>query len=99
MGYALETNGVTVVRIKTTRHEKKRLTVNLCVLKLPPFVILDRKTLPKTRIPESKLVVAANESGWMNHEMIEIWVKIVRKSRIILTPKNKSNPYSKLPFI
>ena len=69
-------------------HEKKRLTVNLCVLKdgteLPPFVILNRKTLPKTCIPKSKLVVVANEPGWMNHETLEIWIKKVWKSRITL---------------
>ena len=53
--------------MKTTRHKKKYFTVNLCVLKdgtkLPPFVILDRKILSKTCIPESKLDVTANGSG------------------------------------
>ena len=79
LDYTVDTKGATEVRIKTTGHEKKRFTVNLCVLKdgtkLPPFVILDRKTLLKICIPESKLIVAANGSGWMNHETLEIWLK------------------------
>ena len=32
LGYTVETKGVTEVRIKTTGHDKKRFTVNLCVL-------------------------------------------------------------------
>ena len=56
LGYTVDTKGATKVRIKTTGHEKKRFTVNQCVVKdstkLPSFVILDRKTLPKICISE-----------------------------------------------
>ena len=42
------------------------MVVNLCILhdgtELPPFVILNRKTLSKTGLLESKLVAAANGS-------------------------------------
>ena len=65
--------------MKTTRSERKRFIVNLCVLKdvfiLPPFIILDRYTFPKTCILVSKLVVTTNESGWMNHETLRINIK------------------------
>ena len=33
LGYTIDTKGAAEVRIKTTGHEKKRFTVNLCVLK------------------------------------------------------------------
>ena len=50
----------------------KRFTVDVSVrkdgTKVPPFILLERKTLPETCIPESKLVVTANGSGWTNHE-------------------------------
>jgi transposase-like protein len=103
LGYTVETKGANEVRIKTTGHEKKRFTVNLCVLKdgtkLPPFVILATKKLPKTCIPESKLVIAANGSGWMNHETLEIWLKKVWKSRITLPPKTPWNQDPKVPSL
>ena len=89
--------------IITTGHEKKRLTVNLCVLKdgakLSPFIIFYRKTLPKTCISESKLVVVANGSGWMNHKTLEIWIKKVWKSRITLPQRTLWNPDPKVPSL
>ena len=70
--------------------ELKRLTINLCVLKdgtkLPRVVILDRMTLPKTRIPELKLIVAANGFYWVNYKTLEIWVKKTQKSQITMPP-------------
>ena len=76
--YTVEAKDASEIRIKTTEQEEKRFTINLCVLKdgtkYPPFIILDRKTLPKTCIPESKLVVTTNSSGWMNHETLELWI-------------------------
>jgi transposase-like protein len=103
LDYTVDTKGATEVRIKTTGHEKKRFTVNLCVLKdgtkLPPFVILDRKTLPKICIPESKLIVAANGSGWMNHETLEIWLKKVWKNRNTLPPKTPWDQDPKVPSL
>lgn len=60
---------------------------------------MDRKTLPKTCIPESKLVIVANGSGWMNHETLEIWLKKVWKSRITLPPKTPWNHGPKVPSL
>ena len=98
MGYTFriqfKSKGATGVRIRTTRHEYKRLTVNLIILKdankLLPYVILDRKTLPKTRIHESKLFVATNGSNWINHETLEIWIKEVWSNYIV--PKDTVEP-------
>ena len=53
----VETKGTTEVELKL--HETREN--NLCVLKdgtrLQPFVILDRRIPPKTRIPKSKLEI------------------------------------------
>jgi hypothetical protein len=49
----VDTKGSKSVLVKTTRHEKLRITVMLSVLadgrKLTPFVILRRKNLPKKK--------------------------------------------------
>jgi hypothetical protein len=48
--YTIDDTGVKSVRIKTSGNEKMRVTVMLMVLadsmKLPPYVILNQKTMP-----------------------------------------------------
>lgn len=40
------------------------------------MVIFKRKTIPKEEFPKG-IIVQANESGWMNQEMMDIWLKSV----------------------
>ena len=74
------------VKITTTGSEKCNFTVALCVTadgsKLPPFVIFKRKTIPKENYPKG-IIIQANEKGWMNQDMVKIWINkvwIQRKS-------------------
>ena len=60
---------------------------------------MDKKILPKIRIPESNLVVAANGSGWMNHETLDLWLKKVWKSRTTLPPKTPWNQDPRVPSL
>ena len=58
--------GTKSVPIKTTGNEKTRITVMLFVLadgrKLPPYVILRRKTMPKEELPKG-LVFRCQSKG------------------------------------
>lgn len=76
--------GAKSVVVKTTGNEKARLTVMLCVLadgrKLPPFVILRRKTLPKEKLPQG-IVYRCQEKGWMTSDLVLDWIKVVWNRR------------------
>ena len=52
---SVDQNGTKSVTVKTTGNEKLRVTVMLAALanerKLPPYVILKRKTMPKEKLP------------------------------------------------
>lgn len=58
--------GVASVPIKTTGNEKQRYTVILAVTvdgrKLPPLVILKRKTVPELKL-EGRIRIRAQENG------------------------------------
>jgi hypothetical protein len=75
-----DTKGCKSVLVKTTGHEKLRITVMLSVLadgkKLTPFVILRRKNLPKEKLPTG-IVFKCNEKGWMMEEFMVEWLKEV----------------------
>jgi hypothetical protein len=79
--YTLEKKGVKEVLLKTTGCEKLRLTVMLAATaggrKLPPFIILKRKTLPKSEAFPKDVIVRAQEKGWMMEERMLEWLKIV----------------------
>ena len=87
--YTLEKNGVKEVLLKTTGCERFRLTVMLAATadgrKLPPLLILKRKTLPKSEAFPKDVIVSAQEKGWMMELMLE-WLKIVwgRRPRTLL---------------
>lgn len=60
-------------------NEKSRITVMLACLadgtKLPPYVILKCKTVPKV-IPAG-IIVCAKERGWLDSELVLDWLKVV----------------------
>jgi hypothetical protein len=65
-------------------NEKERIAVMLGVLvdgrKLPPYVILRRKTMPKEKLPADQ-VFWCQEKGWMTNELMMDWIKVVWKQR------------------
>ena len=70
----LEKKGVKEVLLKTTGREKLRLTVMLAATadgrKLPPLLILKRKTLAKSEAFPKDIIVRAQENEWMTEELI-----------------------------
>ena len=73
------------MKIRTTGNEKNRLTVVLACVgdgsKLKPLVILKRKTMPKIQNKHG-VVVAVQEKGWMDSEIMQIWIEKVWRCRI-----------------
>jgi len=86
----MEKKGMMEVLLKTTGYEKLRLTVMLAATadgrKLPPLLILKRKTLPKSEAFLKDIIVRAQEKEWMMEDMILEWLKIVwgRRPRAFL---------------
>jgi hypothetical protein len=76
----VDRKGSKSVLVKTTGHEKLRITVMLSVLadgkKLTLFVILRRKNLPKEKLPTG-IIFKYNEKGWMMEELMVEWLKEV----------------------
>jgi len=70
--YTMEKKGVKGVLLKTTGCEKLRLIIMLAetadARKLPPLLILKRKTLPKSEAFPKDVTVRAQEKGWMMEE-------------------------------
>ncbi|QQP49044.1 Pogo ele1 orf1-h 1e-40-j 4, partial [Caligus rogercresseyi] len=68
------------VIVRSTGNEKSRVTVMLTCLadgtKLPPYLILKRKTIPKEPMPAG-IIVRAQEKGWMDTELVVDWLKVV----------------------
>jgi hypothetical protein len=83
--YTLEKKGVKQVLLKTTGCEKLRLTVMLAATadgrKLPPLLILKRKTLPKSEAFPKDIIVRAQEKGWMAEQLMLEWLKMVWSRR------------------
>lgn len=77
--YTLETKGAKTVSMKTTGHEKSRITVMLSALadgtKLPPMVLLKGVRLPK-EIPTG-IIVQMTPKSWANEDIIETWLRRV----------------------
>ena len=88
--YMLEKKGMKEVLLKTTGCKNLRLTVKLAAnadgRKLPPLLILKRKTLPKSEAFPKNVIVRAQEKGWMTEELMLEWLKILwgRRSRAFL---------------
>jgi hypothetical protein len=94
--YTVDAKGANEVKIRSTGYEKQRVTVMLCITadghKLPPYIILNSKTIPKNEIFPKDVIVSAQRNGWMKVDLMEYWVKIVWERR----PGALSNPPSML---
>ena len=77
----IEKKGVSTVPIRTTGHEKNRLTVGHAVkadgTKLKPFVVIPAKKVKKELSSIPGVVVAATSNGWMNGETTSDWLQTV----------------------
>ncbi|KAM8924010.1 LOW QUALITY PROTEIN: uncharacterized protein RCH25_008770 [Pelodytes ibericus] len=66
--------------MKPTATEKARITVMLAVLadgtKLPPYVVLKRRTMPKEILP-SGVIVQVQKKGCMDESLVLDWLKVV----------------------
>jgi hypothetical protein len=76
--------GAKEVSVAITGHEKSNFTVVLSVTsdggKLPPLVVFKRKTLPNGNFPKG-ILIAANEKGWINQDIMKVWVEKVWRKR------------------
>ena len=72
------------VTINTTGHEKDRFTVMLACTteggKLPAYVMLKRKTMPKDKFPAG-VIVSAQQKGWIDEGLVQDWVCTAWTSR------------------
>ena len=79
--YTLDKKGVKEVLLKTTGCKKLRITVMLAATvdgrKLPPLLILKRKTLPNSEAFPKDVIVRAQEKEWMTQELMLEWINIV----------------------
>lgn len=77
--------GAKEVKVLTTGYEKQRVTVMLAILadgkKLPPYIILKRKTIPKKEVFPKDVIVRAQVKGWMTTELMEDWLDKVWNRR------------------
>lgn len=92
----VEDKGSKEVKVLSTGYKKQRVTVMLAVLadgsKLPPYLILKRKLVPKNETFPKDVVVRAQEKGWMTSDMMGDWQKVVWERR----PGALRNPRSML---
>jgi hypothetical protein len=58
--------------------------------KLPPLVVFKKKTLPKGNFPKG-ILIAANEKGWINQDIMKVWAEKVWRKRN--NPFSIQNPY------
>ena len=77
----VDQRGLKTVPIKSTGHEKQRMTVCLAIKadgsKMIPFVVIPGKKV-KSKIAAIKgAVVKCSANGWMNDELTEDWVSHV----------------------
>jgi hypothetical protein len=72
--YTINFKGDKQVAMKTTGYEKLHVTVMLCVTtngnKLPPYVILNRKAVPKEHFCKD-VIVCPPPNAWMTSELFE----------------------------
>ena len=80
----LHHNGEKTVIIRTTGHEKDKVTIVLAAMangrKLPPVVILKGKREPPACDIPRGVLVRMSPNGWVNEEIIKWWVVQVWRS-------------------
>ena len=76
--------GAKTVAISTTGHERTSFTVVLACTaageKLKPMVIFKRITMPREKLP-SGVAVFCNKKGWMNTEVMGVWIEKCLRTR------------------
>lgn len=74
----IETVGVKSVPLKTTGHEKERVTVCLTAMadgrKLPPLLIFKGKRMPNELKNVTGAVIELSPNGWMNEQVTGAWL-------------------------
>lgn len=82
--YTVSAKGEKQITIKTTGYEKARVTVMLSITadgnKLPPYVILNRKTIPKEEFCKD-VIVRAQPNAWMTSDLMDDWLRSVWERR------------------
>jgi hypothetical protein len=82
--YTVDDTGAKSVAVKTSGHEKMRVTVMSAVLadgsKLPPYVILNRKNTPKEQLPRG-IIVRCQPKGSMTSDLMKDWLLVVSNRR------------------
>lgn len=77
--------GAREVKVRTTGYEKQRVTVMLCITadgcKLPPYIILKRKNMPKNECFPKDVIVRVQEKGWMTADLMTDWIRVVWEQR------------------
>ncbi len=73
--------GTKSVPLKTTGHEKQRVTVSLSALadgrKLPPMIVFKGKKMPPELKNTTGAIIALSTNGWMNQELTLVWLEKV----------------------
>jgi hypothetical protein len=81
--HTLHTKGSRTVLVKTTGHEKDKLTVALAAMadgkKLPPLVILKGVRPPKSEDIPSGIRVFMTSNGWINEQACKFWISKIWK--------------------
>ena len=73
--------GVKSVPIRTTGHEKNRITVCLAAkadgTKLRPYIVIPGKKVPRELEQMNGVVIVASPNGWMNETLTLDWINRV----------------------
>ena len=65
------------VKLEQITHVKSSPACRGDGSKLPPYVVLKRKTFPKKMVFSPSVIVLCQGKGWMNEEMVKDWIKTV----------------------
>lgn len=83
--YTVNEVGAREVRVKTTGYQKQHVTVMLCITadgrKLPPYIILKWKNMPKNEPCPGDVIIRVQEKGWMTAELMSDWIRVVWQRR------------------
>jgi hypothetical protein len=82
--YTVDDSGAKSVAIKSSGYEKIRVTLMLVLLadgsKLPPYMTLNRKNMPKEQLPRG-IIARCQPKGSMTNELTKDRLLVVRNGR------------------
>ena len=85
--------GIKSVHLKTTSHEKTRLTVCLVAMadgrKLQPLIVLKRKIMPQELKNLTDVSIALSVKSWINENLtklgiVKVWRKLAFNQRMLV---------------